>query len=54
MKPKKFGKVEGLKPNPHAKALALSQFKPKVVKNKKREAERARARSVPYDPDWFG
>jgi hypothetical protein len=52
MKPKKFGKVEGLKRSPTAKALELSQFKPKVVKNKKREAERARAKSMPDEAEW--
>ncbi len=48
MKLKKFTKVEGLKPNLPAKALRLGQFKPKIVKNKKREA----ARNVPDEAEW--
>lgn len=52
MKPKKFGKREPLNRSPSAKALELAQFKPKVVKNKKRDAERARAKSMPDEEQW--
>lgn len=52
MKPKKFGKRGALNRNLAAEALRLAQFKPKVVKNKKREEAKARAKLVPDEEQW--
>ncbi len=51
-KSKIFGKREPLNSNPVAKKLASAQFKPRLIKDKKKEAAREEARNVPVEADW--
>lgn len=47
-----FGKREPLNRNPIATKLASRQFKPRLIKDKKKEAAREEARIVPDESDW--
>ncbi len=52
-KSKIFRKRDHSNRNPVAEKLASGQFKPRLIKDKKKEGAREEARNVPYDPDWF-
>lgn len=51
-KSKIFENREASNSNPMARKLSSRQFKPRLIKDKRKEQDREEARSVPDEEDW--